>query len=159
MNKGFLLLVLISLFFGACSSTKQAFSSNSKSIILPKNVVDNALNYLGTKYRYGGTTDKGMDCSGLVTTAFKEQNIILPRSSRDMARAGKEVSLENAKKGDLVFFVIRNRKKVIDHVGLITSVKNGEVMFIHSTTMRGVIISSMYENNWRNTFAKAVTFF
>lgn len=159
MNKSFFLILMFSFFLGACTSTKEAFSSNSKSIILPKNVVDNALNYLGTKYRYGGTTDKGMDCSGLVTTAFKEQNIVLPRSSRDMASAGKEVALENAKKGDLVFFVIRNRKKVIDHVGLITSVKNGEIHFIHSTTMRGVIISSMYENNWRNTFAKAVTFF
>ncbi|NCT08549.1 MAG: C40 family peptidase [Flavobacteriia bacterium] len=159
MNKIFFLLLVVSLFLGACTSTKEAFSSNSKSIIKPKNVVDNALNYLGTKYRYGGTSDKGMDCSGLVTTAFKEQNIIIPRSSRDIAVAGKEVALKNAKKGDLVFFVTRNRKKVIDHVGLITSVKNGEVQFIHSTTTRGVIISSMYENNWKNTFAKAVTFF
>jgi len=159
MNKIFFLLLVVSLFLGACTSTKEAFSSNSKSIIKPKNVVDNALNYLGTKYRYGGTSDKGMDCSGFVTTAFKEQNIIIPRSSRDIAVAGKEVALKNAKKGDLVFFVTRNRKKVIDHVGLITSVKNGEVQFIHSTTTRGVIISSMYENNWKNTFAKAVTFF
>lgn len=159
MNKSFFLLLVITLFLGACTSTKEAFSSNSKSIIKPKNVVDNALKYLGTRYRYGGSTDKGMDCSGLVTTAFKEQNITLPRSSRDMAKAGKEVTLENAKKGDMVFFVIRNRKKVIDHVGLITSVKNGEILFIHSTTMRGVIISSMYENNWKNTFVKAVTLF
>ena len=122
-------------------------------------MVDNALKYLGTRYRYGGTSDKGMDCSGLVTTAFKEQNITLPRSSRDMAKAGKEVTIENAKKGDIVFFVIRNRKKIIDHVGLITNVKKGEVQFIHSTTMRGVIISSMYENIWKNTFVKAVTLF
>ena len=113
MNKSFFLLFVITLFLGACTSTKEAFSSNSKSIIKPKNVVDNALKYLGTRYRYGGTSDKGMDCSGLVSTSFKEANITLPRSSRDMAKQGKEIPLENVKKGDLVFFAARNRKKVI----------------------------------------------
>lgn len=159
IHKSFFFLMVISLVFGACSSTKDAYSTNSKSIIKINNVVDFALKHEGVKYRYGGTTAKGMDCSGLVSTSFKEANIILPRSSRDMAKEGKEIPLAEVKKGDLVFFAARNRKKVIDHVGLVTTVKNGKIQFIHSSTQRGVIISSFSEEYWQRTFIKAVTLF
>ena len=159
MHKSYFLLLVISFVLGACSSTKEAYSTGSKSVIKINNVVGFALKHEGVKYRYGGTTDKGMDCSGLVSTSFKEANITLPRSSRDMAKQGKEIPLENVKKGDLVFFAARNRKKVIDHVGLVTLVKNGKVQFIHSTTQRGVISSSFSEEYWQKTFVKAVTLF
>jgi cell wall-associated NlpC family hydrolase len=76
-----------------------------------------------------------------------------------MANVGKEIPLENVKKGDLVFFAARNRKKIVDHVGLVTSVKNGNIHFIHSSTQKGVIISSISDNNWRRDFIKAVTVF
>jgi cell wall-associated NlpC family hydrolase len=159
MNKCGFFLIVILLVFGSCSSTKDAYSLNSKSIIKINNVVDFALKHEGVKYRFGGTTNKGMDCSGLVSTSFKEANIPLPRSSREMAKEGKEIPLQNVKKGDLVFFAARNRKKIVDHVGLVTSVKNGTIHFIHSTTQRGVIISSFSDNNWQRDFVKAVTLF
>jgi cell wall-associated NlpC family hydrolase len=159
MNKNFFFLIVISLFFSACSSTKDAYSTNSQSMVKINNIVDFALKHEGVKYRYGGTTDKGMDCSGLVGTSFLEANILLPRSSRDMAQEGKEILLENAKKGDLVFFSARNKKRIIDHVGLVLSMKNGHIQFIHSTTQRGVIISSFSEEYWQRTFVKAVTLF
>ena len=159
IHKSFFFLMVISLVFGACSSTKDAYSTNSKSIVKINNVVDFALKHEGVKYRYGGTTAKGMDCSGLVSTSFKEANIILPRSSRDMAKEGIEVALKDVKKGDLVFFAARNRKKLVDHVGLVVSNIDGKVKFIHSSTQRGVIISSFSEEYWQRTFIKAVTLF
>ncbi|MDP5093887.1 MAG: C40 family peptidase [Polaribacter sp.] len=159
MSIRYVFLLVIILVFGACSSTKDAYSNSSKSIIKINNVVDFALKHEGVRYRYGGTTDKGMDCSGLVSTSFKEANIILPRSSRDMAKAGVEVALLDVKKGDLVFFAARNRKKIVDHVGLVISNKDGDIKFIHSSTQRGVIISSISENYWQRTYVKAVTFF
>ena len=64
-------------------------------------------------------------------------------------------TLENVKKGDLVFFAARNRKKVIDHVGLVTEIKGDEIIFIHSTTQRGVILSSTKEPYYQRTFAQA----
>ncbi len=163
MSKSYFFLMVILLVFGACSSTQDAYfiNSNSNSKINSKinNVVDFALKHEGVKYKFGGTTDKGMDCSGLVSTSFKQEEIILPRSSRDMANYGKEIPLENVKKGDLVFFAARNRKKIVDHVGLVTSVKNGNIQFIHSTTQRGVIISSFSEEYWQRIFLKAATIF
>lgn len=159
MSKIYFSLLVILVLLSACSSTQDIYSIKSSSNVKINNVVDFALKHEGVKYRYGGTTNKGMDCSGLVTTSFKEANIILPRSSRDMAKDGREISLENVKKGDLVFFAARNRKKVIDHVGLVTENKNGKIRFIHSTTQRGVIISSFSEEYWQRTFVKAVTLF
>jgi cell wall-associated NlpC family hydrolase len=64
-----------------------------------------------------------MDCSGVVYTAFKKENIKLPRSSRNMAKRGTEISLSKAEKGDLLFFITSKRSKEISHVGLVISVK------------------------------------
>lgn len=153
-----LVILLISLALGACSSTKEAFSPKSKSIIKVKNILETAMKYQGVKYRFGGTNEFGMDCSGLVSSVYKENNILLPRASRDMAREGKEIPLESAKKGDLVFFVVRNKKNIIDHVGLITSIKDGKIHFMHATSAKGVIISSINDHYWQKTFSKAVTF-
>jgi len=118
-------------------------------------VVTNALKYEGVRYKYGGTTRRGMDCSGLVYVAFGEENLRLPRVSRDMATKGKKISLKNVHKGDLLFFKISRRSNKINHVGLVTSVKNGQINFIHSTSSRGVIVSNMFEKYWKNSFVKA----
>ncbi|MGK0414303.1 MAG: putative lipoprotein NlpC [Polaribacter sp.] len=149
--KKILILLMTSLIFGACAASKNA----AKKITKTDKIVSNALSYKGVKYQYGGTTKRGMDCSGLVYVAFGEENVQLPRVSRDIAKRGKKISLRRAKKGDLLFFKISRRKKRINHVGLVTSVKNGQVMFIHATTSRGVTVSSMSEKYWKNSFVKA----
>lgn len=107
---------------------------------------------IGVRYRYGGTTKNGMDCSGLVTTAFNAFNISLPRSSRDMATVGDKVSKSDAQKGDLIFFKTRGSR--ISHVGIVTEVLDDEIKFIHSSTSRGVIISSTKEAYYHRTFAQ-----
>lgn len=118
-------------------------------------VIDHALKFLGTKYKYGGTTPEGMDCSGLVYTAFLAQEISLPRSSRDMALLGEELTLEQVKTGDLLFFETDTRKKIINHVGLVVQLEGDQIYFIHSSTSRGVIVSALHENYWRNHFVMA----
>ncbi|UAM98702.1 C40 family peptidase [Polaribacter litorisediminis] len=149
--KKILILLITSLIFGACGASKNATKKNTKT----DKIVSNALKYKGVKYKYGGTTKRGMDCSGVVYVAFGKENVQLPRISKDMAKRGKKISLRRAKKGDLLFFKISRRKKRINHVGLVTSVKNGQVMFIHATSSRGVIVSSMSEKYWKNSFVKA----
>jgi probable lipoprotein NlpC len=154
MKKVFLLL-LFSMFLGACSSTKKVTSNVAKPTTKADRIVANALNYKGVKYKFGGTTKRGMDCSGVIYVAFGEENFQLPRISRDMAKRGKKISLNKAKKGDLLFFKTSKSRRGINHVGLVVSNKNGQIRFIHATSSRGVIVSSLSEKYWKKAFVKA----
>lgn len=118
-----------------------------------KGIIDFAKTFQGTKYKFGGMSEAGMDCSGLICTAFEKENISLPRISRDMATKGVLISLKDIEEGDLVFFKT-SRKNVISHVGLVVEAKRGEVKFIHSTTSAGVIISSLDETYWKKAFVE-----
>jgi cell wall-associated NlpC family hydrolase len=94
-------------------------------------ILESAISYLGTPYRYGGTTPNGFDCSGFVRHVFSENGISLGRSSRDQALEGKRISLYDLKPGDLLFFNMRRRKQHhIDHVGLYI----GKGQFIHASS-------------------------
>ena len=118
-------------------------------------VIDNAMDYKGVKYRYGGTTRKGMDCSGLICTAFKEAGKTMPRTSRSMYDTAKEMDLDEVRKGDFLFFATGRNKRQVNHVALITRVTPGEIEFIHSTTSRGVMTSTLNEAYWLNAFLRA----
>lgn len=118
-------------------------------------IIDHALQFLGTKYKYGGTSPQGMDCSGLVYTCFLENNIELPRSSRDMALLGELLELPEVRTGDLLFFITDRHKKNINHVGLVVELSEEKIFFIHSSTSRGVIISALDETYWRDHFVMA----
>lgn len=154
MKKVFLLLFLISVGFSSCSSTKNIQKKSTKNFTKTDKIVSNALKYKGVKYKFGGTTKKGMDCSGIVFVAFGEENIKLPRVSRSMANTGRKISLRNAQKGDLIFFKTSKKGSGINHVGLIVSLKKGIVNFIHSTTSKGVIVSSLSNSYWKKAFVK-----
>lgn len=156
MRKIFFLISVFSLMISACSSSKNIVYTTTTFSTANK-IVANALQYHGVRYKFGGTTQKGMDCSGVVYVAFGSQNITLPRVSKDMANTGKEIALSKAQKSDLLFFKTNRRKPNINHVGLVVSNKNGAIKFIHATVSNGVIISSLEEEYWKKTFVKAVT--
>lgn len=139
----------------SCGSSKNSTSTSRKTYTTAERVVANALKYTGVKYKFGGTTRKGMDCSGVVYVAFGEENIEMPRVSRNMAKEGKKISLNRAKMGDLLFFKTSKTRNRINHVGLIISNKKGVIRFIHSTSSRGVIVSSLSEKYWKRAFVKA----
>ncbi len=119
------------------------------------NITSYALDFEGTPYKYGGTTRAGMDCSGLVYCSFKQEDIPLPRSSRDMAHKGERLSLEEVNIGDLLFFETDKNRKVINHVGLVVEIDNGHILFIHSSSSKGVMISSLADNYWFDHFVMA----
>lgn len=126
---------------------------NDNAPYLVKQLLYTAHEYNGVRYRGGGTTRAGMDCSGLVYTCFKEYDIVLPRSSNDMAKMGKKLKRDEVRKGDLIFFKT-NGRSVINHVGIVSEVKDDEIIFIHSSTQRGVIYSSTKEPYYQRTFAQ-----
>ncbi|MCF6131000.1 C40 family peptidase [Flavobacterium wongokense] len=124
---------------------------DSDSNYLVDQLINTASDNLGVGYRGGGTTKDGFDCSGLMYSTFKKFDITLPRSSYQMAEVGTPVNLDNAKKGDLIFFINRGQHR-INHVGMIVEVKGDDVKFIHSSTQSGVIISSLKESYYDRTF-------
>ncbi len=115
-------------------------------------VLEKAESYLGTPYRSGGLSKRGIDCSGLMVNSFKEVGFDLPRTSKEQHKVGKSVSKKNISRGDLIFF---SKGLKINHVGLVTYADEEEVRFIHATTSRGVIVSSLSEKYWRKRYRSA----
>ena len=116
-------------------------------------LINRGITFLGTPYRTGGTSTTGMDCSGFIIATFSGFSLKLPRTSNEMSRTGLEIPTDTAKKGDLIFFKT-NGRSVINHVGMILEVLDNEIKFIHSSTQRGVIVSSTKEGYYKNTLAK-----
>lgn len=166
-----LLLLLLATFVVSCGSSKKVSSSkrtstvdrrtnssnkNTKRTFNKANaIVETALAYQGTRYKYGGTNRKGMDCSGLTYKAFGAHHIELPRISYQQATQGKRIKLSTVKKGDLLFFQTNKNRKRINHVGLVIEHKRGVIKFIHATTSKGVLVSTMNERYWKNAFTEA----
>lgn len=118
-------------------------------------LVDAATENLGAKYKYGGTTAAGFDCSGLVYHIFELQNITLPRNSYLQSLVGTVLNTnrDEIQKGDLIFFKT-NSKSQINHVGIVIEATDDEIKFIHSSTSKGVIISSTKEPYYKKTLVQ-----
>lgn len=117
------------------------------------NVLEKAFDFEGVRYRRGGTSNAGMDCSGLVYTCFSVFGITLPRSSTEMANSVSEISKDEVRAGDLIFFRTSRRNR-INHVGLVIEKNGKEIKFIHASIKKGVIVSSTSENYYARTYAK-----
>lgn len=106
-------------------------------------VLSEAETYLGTPYRYGGTSRNGIDCSAFVQSVFQMFNQELPRVSAAQAKEGQVVSKEELRAGDLVFFATNGGSRV-SHVGIVHNVSDeGEVEFIHASTSQGVTVTPL----------------
>lgn len=98
------------------------------------------INYIGTPYKFGGNSRKGIDCSAFTQTIFAEVfNLEIPRSTLGQIKIGSEIiNKEDLKFGDLVFFNTR-RRQIPGHVGIYL----WDNLFAHASTRNGVVISTM----------------
>jgi murein DD-endopeptidase / murein LD-carboxypeptidase len=139
----------------------QLNTKNAKDIIIEKEetnylteqLVNNIIDNIGVDYSYGGTSKNGFDCSGLLYTTFKKFDIDLPRVSSSMADIGEIIKEHNAEKGDLIFFATAGGNR-ITHVGMITEVNDDDILFVHASTSSGVIVSSLTETYYQNSFVQ-----
>ncbi|MDG5490180.1 C40 family peptidase [Psychroserpens sp. SPM9] len=167
--KNIILLLILAISFTNCKSSKRIVTKKTKttktttrksapttaSTKTIENIIDYAKTFEGTRYKYGGTTKRGMDCSGLVVTAFSKENIILPRTTSDLSKRGEWIDVKEVQEGDLLFFATKKNSRKVNHVGIVSSVRPGYVEFIHSTTSRGVITSKLSERYWYQAYVQA----
>lgn len=152
MNFGKLTRNTVLTFVAALAFLLSPIGNNeaSASDISTKEVKETAKKYLGSPYLYGGTSSKGFDCSGYITTVFKELGVSLPRSSASMYGVGESVDQNDLIPGDLVFF--NTSGSGISHVGVYL----GGGDFIHSQTNIGVSITSLNDKYyWADRYVGA----
>lgn len=105
--------------------------------------------WIGTRYKYSGSSKKGIDCSGFVSEMYKNTYCIaLNGSSGSIYTQVKPVEKEELKEGDILFFKIR--KKQISHVGVYL----GNNKFAHASVHSGVIVSDLNEEYYKKYFYK-----
>ncbi len=129
------------------------FSGKTNSEI--EKLLKDARKYLGAPYNFGGISSSGFDCSGFTLTVFEQNSFKLPRRSADQAAVGNTIDIKNVKPGDLLFFATAGGSR-ISHVGIVHDIgEDGEVKFIHASTSKGVIISSLNEKYWNKAYLHA----
>lgn len=115
-----------------------------------------ASDFLGTRYKYSGTTPKGFDCSGFMHFIFKEYGLDVSGSSASIGHKGMRVPILSAQPGDLLFFGVKGK---IHHVGMVVKNVDDQLLMIHSSSSRGVVIENVWDSAyWRKRllFAKDI---
>lgn len=105
--------------------------------------------WYGTRYRLGGTSKSGIDCSALMQTLYSTVfGVSIPRTAREQYQSSRRISRTEIREGDLIFF---NTIGGVSHVGMY--LQNNK--FIHASSGGGVIISDMYDEYWMKKFIGA----
>jgi cell wall-associated NlpC family hydrolase len=131
-------------------------SSAQSSPELGTKIVNYAGTLAGVPYKEAGRDTTGFDCSGFVHYVFNQYDIEIPHSSRHIAQMGKEISIEEAKQGDLVFFRGTDPASTeVGHVGIVVSGTGEKIKFIHSSSARSspcVRFDSLEKPNYQRRF-------
>ena len=115
-----------------------------------ESIITYARTMLGTPYRYGGMTLRGIDCSGLMNVVFEAHGLDLARSAYAIDQQCERIELGQLQAGDFLFFKGRNtRSSRIGHIALVTGVDSltGNITMIHATN-RGVVEDVYQEESY-----------
>lgn len=141
--------ILLFLMITACSSTKNLTppaSISTKDSPTVKKLYTHYNEWRGVKYREGGMSKKGVDCSGFVHLAYKQKlRKQIPRSTELMSESGKKINVNKLRPGDVVFFKTGWK---VRHVGIYV----GKSEFIHASSSRGVTKSNLNNPYWKDAY-------
>jgi cell wall-associated NlpC family hydrolase len=115
----------------------------------PTVVEEVASGWVGTPYRYGGTDERGIDCSALAQYILGDLGARLPRTTKAQRRTGKRVALGEIRPGDLLFFRLESSR--VNHVG----VALGRDRFVHSSSSRGVVVDRLMDDYFARRVVEA----
>ncbi|MGE7957170.1 C40 family peptidase [Pseudomonas sp. NPDC089530] len=123
--------------------------------VLADSILERGRSLIGTRYRFGGTSEAGFDCSGFIGYLFREEaGMNLPRSTREMINVDAPLVARNKlQPGDLLFFATNGRRGRVSHAGIYL----GDDQFIHSSSRRsgGVRVDSLGDSYWSKSFIEA----
>lgn len=140
---------IIMMILSGIASIGTVFAQSAASDSLRLKLLDTAIRYLGTPYRYSGTTEKGMDCSGFVYRSVLDSlELKLPHQAAALAKQVQHIADTDIQPGDLLFF---QEGAKISHTGIYL----GAGQFIHAASdgpATGVIISKIQDSYWKKTY-------
>ncbi|HIO68820.1 MAG TPA: NlpC/P60 family protein [Flavobacteriales bacterium] len=117
-----------------------------------------ATSLVGTRYRYGGSSKSGLDCSGFNVYVYRQSGITLPHNAQKQSQLGDYVTRKNCKAGDLIFFGSRRGSSVrVIHTGVVYSNVDGKLKIIHCPN-RGVTIEGEGDPGWDMYWEKRYLF-
>lgn len=145
-------LLWVALFFscGYCEKHSDATPVNSSHDLykLDDQILKEVYKHIGVRYKKGGSSKSGMDCSGFVRYIYRHIfHIDLPYIAAYQSRLSifQDIPFENLRTGDLIYFSRTPKRKKINHVGIYLT--GGE--FAHAIEAKGVTISNLSERHWK----------
>jgi cell wall-associated NlpC family hydrolase len=177
-----LTVILFVVFLQSCSSSRKTVAATDDTDIksrvvikhkVPAKKIDTkdvdadelvsfAESLQGVPYQYGSMDiNKGFDCSGFINYVFNHYSISVPRTSADFTNAGKEVSIKECRRGDIILFTGSDAGSgKVGHMGIITKNQHRKITFVHAASGggKGVVLSGM-SNYFITRFVKVIRIF
>ncbi|MDW8846931.1 bifunctional murein DD-endopeptidase/murein LD-carboxypeptidase [Erwinia sp. P7711] len=130
-------------------ASQDEFEQMVQNVDIKSRLMDQYADWKGVRYRLGGTSKRGIDCSAFVQTTFREQfGLDLPRSTYEQEDSGKSINRGKLRPGDIVLFRAGSTGR---HVGIYLGNDN----FVHASTSSGVMISSLNDSYWKKRYREA----
>ncbi|CAX60540.1 bifunctional murein DD-endopeptidase/murein LD-carboxypeptidase [Erwinia billingiae] len=130
-------------------ASQDEFEQMVQNVDIKSRLMDQYADWKGVRYRLGGTSKRGIDCSAFVQTTFREQfGLDLPRSTYEQEDTGKSINRGKLRPGDLVLFRAGSTGR---HVGIYLGNDN----FVHASTSSGVMISNLNDSYWKTRYREA----
>ncbi|MEH2920116.1 bifunctional murein DD-endopeptidase/murein LD-carboxypeptidase [Samsonia erythrinae] len=127
-------------------ASQDEFEALVRNVDIKSKLLNQYASWKGVRYRLGGDSRRGIDCSAFVQRTFREQfGMDLPRSTYEQQEMGQKVQRNKLRVGDLVLFRAGSTGR---HVGIYL----GNDQFVHASTSSGVMISSMTEGYWSKRY-------